>query len=347
MKIEAYSPTIRRKEMDAVLTTMVGEKIGPGEQAQRLANCAKEFLQFDYSVSLRSPAIALYHALKLLDIPAGSGIVLSALSPRYYVYVIKELNLVPVYCDVDETTVSMTQDTVQSSIKRFSEQSENQLRCILVHHSLGFVPDTASIAELGIPIIEDCSRSYGTNIGEKKAGSFGVMTLLGMEERDILTAGGGALLYATERRNASALRTLNALPDEYKLTDMNAAMAIVQFKESERNYQRRKEIAQIYLQSALRTRHGRFVQNGEAEYNNYSFPLVLQTGLKDVQSYASKKDIILENAFSDTVIGDESFVPDNCPVAYSLSLRTVLFPLYPRLSSSKVNKVAKVIATLP
>jgi dTDP-4-amino-4,6-dideoxygalactose transaminase len=30
MKIEIYSPTIRRKEMDAVLTAMVEEKIGPG-----------------------------------------------------------------------------------------------------------------------------------------------------------------------------------------------------------------------------------------------------------------------------------------------------------------------------
>ena len=32
--IPFYKPTIRRKDMDAVLQTMVDERIGPGERAQ-------------------------------------------------------------------------------------------------------------------------------------------------------------------------------------------------------------------------------------------------------------------------------------------------------------------------
>ena len=42
MKIEAYSPTIRRREMDAVLTCLVSEKIGPGEMNTKFGQLLKE-----------------------------------------------------------------------------------------------------------------------------------------------------------------------------------------------------------------------------------------------------------------------------------------------------------------
>ena len=41
--IQTFSSTIRRKEMDAVLTCMVDEKIGPGELNGRLIQAVKEF----------------------------------------------------------------------------------------------------------------------------------------------------------------------------------------------------------------------------------------------------------------------------------------------------------------
>lgn len=344
MKIESYSPTIRRKEMDAVLTTLVGEKIGPGEQAARLVQIAKEFLQFDFCLALRSPATALNIALQALDIPEGGGVVLSALSPRYYARVIDELRLVPLYCDVEESSACMSQETVSKAV---SLAVGVVPRCILINHTLGFVPDTPGICELGIPVVEDCSCSYGANYGEKRAGAYGLLTLLGLEERDILTAGGGALLYAMGRREAAVLRNYIDLPFEYRLADMNAAMAVVQFKEAERNFLKRREIAQVYQQSALRTRHKRFLQGGDAEYNNYAFPLVLETGMKDVLAYASKKEVSVEGAFSATAAAAGLVPASACPTSISLSLRTALFPLYPRLGTTQIAKVSKVIATLP
>jgi dTDP-4-amino-4,6-dideoxygalactose transaminase len=396
MKIEVYSPTIRRKEMDAVLTAMVEDKIGPGEQARLLIQIAKERLRFDYCLALRSPAMALSFALKALNLEDGQGVLVSALSPRYYHRVIEDLRLRPVYCDVAGDSPLVSRGTVEEAIAR--ESPGTGVRCIVLHHTLGFMPDTASIAELGIPVIEDRSQSYGAGFPEepgKAAGSgeeiparppreagpgrvSGVFTILGLEERDMLTSGGGALLYAVNRRDGSALRNYGDLPPEYSLPDMNAAMAVIQFRESLRNLEKRLEIARIYTQSALRTRHRRFIQGDEGRYNNYAFPLVLETGLKDVKTYARKKDIVVESAFENTLtgfalgaadggaflfpagapalggaaLGEEGRGPvsrfqDLCPQAYSLFLRTVLFPLYPRLSSSEVERISKLIVTLP
>jgi dTDP-4-amino-4,6-dideoxygalactose transaminase len=179
---------------------------------------------------------------------------------------------------------------------------------------------------------------------ERKEGA--VFCILGLEERDVLTAGGGALLYTMSRRDSGVLRNFE-FPGEYNLPDINAALAYIQFKEAARNRAKRRDIAQVYTQSSLRTRHKLMVRGDEPEYNDYAFPLILETGMKDVIAYGKRKEVSVEYAFEDTLMGAELVPKEVCPEAYSLSLRTALFPLYPRLSSSQIMKVSKFLAALP
>lgn len=349
MKIEVYSPTIKRKEMDAVLTAMVEEKIGPGDRNRLLIQTAKEYLHFDYALALRSPAVALYLALKALIDKAGQdackqshckqGVVISALSPRYYLQVLQDLQLTPLYCDVTYDFPCMNKDQIENIIVNKEEGME--VLAVILHHTLGFVPDTASITELGIPVIEDISQSYGTS----NIQFHGIFCILGLEERDMLTSGGGALLFAMNRKEAALLRNFAGIADEYCLPDINSALAVVQFKEVQRNIDRRRDIAEVFVQASLRTRHKRFIPVNDVEYCNYSFSLVLETGLKDVIAYAKKKEIILENAFGNTIAG--AGIIGNCPVSKSLVLRTVLFPMYPRLRLQDVERISRLIMTLP
>jgi dTDP-4-amino-4,6-dideoxygalactose transaminase len=366
MKIEVYSPTIRRKEMDAVLTAMVEEKIGPGERNRLLIQTAKDQLNYDYAIALRSPAVALFLALKALNEKAASepdkkGVILSALSPRYYLQVLQDLHLTPVYCDVTYDFPCMNRELIENTITAKPDGIE--VCAIVLHHTLGYVPDTASIAELGIPIIEDISQSYGSwlpavskeNTAETEKGKkdevsaplfpHSLFCIIGLEERDMLTSGGGALLFAMSKKEASLLRSYAGIAEEYCMPDINSALAVVQFKEVRRNLDRRRDIAEIYIQASLRTRHKRFIPVNDNEYCNYSFSLVLETGLKDVVNYARKKEILLENALANSIAAS-GFI-DNCPVSNSLVLRTVLFPLYPRLRSVDVERISRLIMTLP
>ncbi|GHV84057.1 aminotransferase [Spirochaetia bacterium] len=332
--------------MDAVLTVMVEEKIGPGEQALRLIQIAKENLGFDFCLSLRSPAIALAAALKLLQLERGSVAAVSALSPIYYIKVLEDLGLKPLFCDCGDSSPCISAETVKAAIER--TEDKQSVRCIIVHHSLGYMSDMDALLELGLPVIEDCSTAAGSSFGEKKSGSFGTFTVLGLEERDMLTAGGGALLYAKERRNGTVLRNAGTLPPEYGLADMNAAMAIVQFREVQKNIEKRKEYAELYLRSALmQGRHKVFYKPDNFEYNNYAFPLILETGMKDVAAYAKRKEIAVENAFDGTAAAAGIVPQTECPAACSLCLRTALFPIYPRLGGANLKKIALLIQTLP
>jgi len=278
MKIEVYSPTIRRKEMDAVLTAMVEDQIGPGERARLLLQTAKEHIRFDYALALRSPATALHLALKALELKEGDGVLVSALSPRYYAQTLADLRLTPLFCDVSYSFPCISRESVEKAITAKPDGVEP--RCIILHHSLGFVPDAASIAGLGIPVIEDISQSYSPSQEQAEGANekppeeaaplgapppsaaqaiHGVLAILGLEERDMLTAGGGAILFAMNRKDGQLLRAFSNIPPEYCLPDINAALAAAQFKEAPRNMARRQEIAKAYIQASLRTKHKRFV----------------------------------------------------------------------------------------
>ena len=350
MKIEFYSPTIKRKEMDAVLTTMVEDRLGPGEYTRFLINTAKEFFGFDYCLALRSPVLALQLALQALlerdsasgenPPPKGRGVIISALSPLYYERVIRSLGLFPLYCDTCEDSPLMAPAKIEALLAA-------KPLCVIFHHTLGYLPEAELFAALGIPVIEDCSQSAGTVTEGKKAGSFGTLAILGLEEKDMITSGGGALLFSANRRDAAILRSLGELAPEYLLPDINAAMAAVQFREGEKNLARRRELAQAFVQASLQTRHKRFRETEGMEYNNYAFALVLESGAKDVKSYAKRKDISVELAFDATLAGSGAIPSAQCPFASSLALRTVLFPLYPRLGAQAAERVAKLIMTLP
>jgi dTDP-4-amino-4,6-dideoxygalactose transaminase len=374
MKIEVYSPTIKRREMDAVLTAMVEDKIGPGERNRFLIQTAKDRLCFDYALALRSPAVALHLALKALNVKAGQAVIISALSPRYYLQVIQDLFLKPLFCDVSFDFPCMSRETVKNTM---DNNSDYEICAIVLNNALGFVTDVSAITGLGLPVIEDISQSYGSrqyaHVKEEEDYSAGggnakekespvksrvigetcqiqqhcksAFYILGLEERDMLTSGGGALLFAMNKKEGSVLRNFASIPDEYCLPDINAALAVAQFKDAQSNIEKRAAIARIYAQSSLGTRHKMFAPLHEGDYNNYSFPLVLETGLNDVIAYARKKDIAVESAFKNTLAG--SGLCEHSPVSNSLALRTVSFPIYPRLRFQEAERVSRLIMSLP
>jgi dTDP-4-amino-4,6-dideoxygalactose transaminase len=172
-----------------------------------------------------------------------------------------------------------------------------------------------------------------------------------LEPDGIITAGGGALLLGHGRKETLALSRLprQPLPGEL-LPDFNAALGITQIKNIEKFIERRKEIAAIFSHSARQTRHKMLSQKGEAENIFFSFPLLLASGMKDVQAYARKKGIETGAAFTESILAwlpDGDAAAKNYPAARSFLLRCLLFPLYPALTKSSIEQMAKVLSTLP
>lgn len=327
--------------MDAVLTCMVAEKIGPGEINQKLVQLVKETFPTEGAGAFRSTSIALQYALSALDFQKGSGIIISALAPAWHYQTVVQLGYLPVIVDVDPDTALISVNALDDAIAKGG-------RLILLHETLGFIPDMQAILSYNLPVIEDISQSVGSELSEKKAGQFGLFSILGLEEKDLLTAGGGAMLLAPNKRESIVLKKM---VDEAPLTDIlpdiNSALAYIQLKELARNSTLRSEINTVYVRSLLQGRHKTINQQGEGTATAYSFPVILSSGLKEVKQYVNRKDIEIENAFALSVAEKLGETLEGCINAKSLLMRCVLFPLYPRLGSTNIAKVAKILATLP
>ena len=369
--IQTYSTTIRRKEMDAVLTCMVDERIGPGELNIRFIQQLKEFFGCDGVVALRSPSAALKYALRSLDFAAGEKIIISALAPAWHYQAVEDLGYTPLVLDVDETTGLLTPEIIKAGIAAGG-------RLLLLHESMGIMPEIEEIVQLGIPVIEDVSKSAGSlvpaydsngnTLEGRKAGSFGVYTILTLEEHDVITAGGGAVLMAPNRREWIVLKKFaDQMPKTELLPDINCALGWIQLKEFKNNEISRKRIFSLFQRTCMTGKHKMFVRGNsmpiqtvktsedgeEKEVFDYTstmccFPLILTSSFKDVKQYTAKKDIEIQPAYEDSVIAlKQEELSSSCIKAKSLYLRCALFPLYPRLSHSQVAKIVKVLGTLP
>ena len=349
--IQTYSTTIRRKEMDAVLTCMVDEKIGPGELNAKLITQIKEFIKCDGAVALRSPAIALKYALMSMGLEANSKVMVSALAPAWQYQSLVSMGFEPLVLDVDEINGLVNEQIINEGIKQGG-------KVLLLHETEGILPNLDKIVKLGVPIIEDVSQSAGSAfsmIGEddsaqqqKMAGTFGVYSILGLEERDVITAGGGAVLISPGRREWIVLKKyVDEAPLTDLLPDINAALAWVQVKEFARNEKTRKELFAMYQQACFIGRHKMYARENENGSTACSFPLVLSSSYKDVKQYAAKKDIEINLAYENSIIALKDELSETCIHAKSLYLRCVHIPLYPRLTHAESSKIIKVLSSLP
>ena len=349
--IQTYSTTIRRKEMDAVLTCMVDEKIGPGELNAKLITQIKEFIKCDGAIALRSPAIALNYALMSMGLESGSKVMVSALAPAWQYQSLVSLGFEPLVLDVDEFNGLVNEQIISEGIKQGG-------KVLLLHETEGILPNLEEIVKLGVPIIEDISQSAGSAFSmtgddgsatlQKMAGTFGVYSILGLEEKDVITAGGGAVLISPGRREWIVLKKyVDEAPLTDLLPDINAALAWVQVKEFARNEKTRKELFAMYQQACFIGRHKMYARENENGSTACSFPLVLSSSYKDVKQYAAKKDIEINLAYENSIIALKDELSETCIHAKSLYLRCVHIPLYPRLTHAESSKIIKVLSSLP
>lgn len=340
MSIPVFRSYIRRKDMDTVLNCLVTDSVGPGEYLERFQKNAREALDYDFGFALRSPVTALELAFDALGLVEGDVVAVPALAPAYYAQALKERRLVPFFIDTIADSIICDLSSLQAA--------DSKPKALVLFEALGLMPDPEAVHGLGLQVIEDISQSLGAYVGEVKAGAIGQLALLGLENGGLVTAGGGALLFAHARRDGSVLRNLaETILPEQRMTDYNAALGLAQLRDLESAILRRRELATVFAQSLTRSKHSLISQPGEGERGYWALPVLLDSGMKDVRAYAKKKEVETEPAFDGSLIG-KGLVPEgSCPHARSMLMRCLLFPLHQRIGAAGAQKLSKVLATLP
>jgi len=145
-------------------------------------------------------------------------------------------------------------DTFNIDAEDVKQRCTDRTRAVIVPHLFGQAADLDDILALGIPVIEDCAQSLGSTYRERPTGSFGIAGIFSFYATKVIAAGEGGMVVS---RNASLIEKIRIceIYDEkdvlatrynYKLTDIQAALALSQFYKLPSFIARRRILAAQY-----------------------------------------------------------------------------------------------------
>lgn len=342
MIVPVFKPSINRKDMDSVLSCMVSDEIGPGVITTQFAKSLAEYMKVPGALVFREQGKALELALDSLSLEPGRKILLSPLSPGWYLELLHQRQLVPVYADVDASTACLGAEALATL------QKEGDFGAVLLHYPLGMIPQAEAFRETGVPVVEDITTVFGAGGEDKRVGTSASYAVMSLEEDGIITAAGGSAFFSSSRGILGDCKKQSEKNNRSSaMTNMNAALGMVQIRQVDDFLKKRREIYDVFLKSIMKTKHRSLTGGVEVEGVPYSFPVVLKSGVQNTLKYAAKHNIRVVPAFEGCALS--LFQDDRrpCPQAEALYLRSVLFPLYPRLAGQSIQLISKVLSTLP
>ncbi len=156
------------------------------------------------AVSTSYGRMAFYYILKAMDFPAGSEIVMPALTFWVMPEMARQAGLKPVFADVDPATFNITAASIERVVTP-------RTVAIVPTHLWGLPCDMEAILELAgqrdLRVIEDCAHALGARYRERPVGTLGDAAIFSFQTLKPLNAYGGGM--AVLRDPALAARVAN------------------------------------------------------------------------------------------------------------------------------------------
>lgn len=176
-------------EIDAVV-----EVLRAGPTAFRIGRRVREFEEqvaalFGKAsgIAVNSGSSALYLAVELLDLPAGSEVLTSVLTFSTDVAPLVRAGLVPVFVDVEPNTYNVDVDAMERLIGP-------DTRAVLIPNLVGNAPDWDRIRELadahGLLVVEDSCDALGARLRGTPTGTRSDISVTSFAASHIITAAG-------------------------------------------------------------------------------------------------------------------------------------------------------------
>jgi perosamine synthetase len=163
--------------------------------------------------------MAFYYILKAFDFPAGSEIVMPALTFWVMPEIARVAGLTPVFADVDPLTFNVTADTVERVITP-------RTVAVVPTHLWGLPCDMDEIGVVArrhkIAVIEDCAHALGARYRGRPVGTLGDAAIFSFQTIKPLTAYGGGMAVMRDPFLAARVAELagaDPLPSEKRVKD--------------------------------------------------------------------------------------------------------------------------------
>lgn len=173
----------------------------PLTQGAHMAEFERKFAQYQSVESGSCFAVmngcsALELAAQLCDFQPGDEVIIPSHTFTASAYPFIKHGARPVWADIDPHTRVVTADSIARVISP-------RTRAVVPVHLYGYVADMPEIMDLcsekGLICVEDAAQAIGSEIGGKKAGSFGDMAIFSFHShKNLTTLGEGGMLFVRD-----------------------------------------------------------------------------------------------------------------------------------------------------
>lgn len=223
--------------------------------------------QSQFALATTSCTTALHLILVALGIKPGDEVIVPAFTWVATANVVLYCGATPVFVDIDPQTYNITADGIKQKITE-------KTKAIIVVHLFGQCADVDAIANIAkdIPIIEDAACCAGATYKGRSAGTLGIAGAFSFHPRKIMTTGEGGMITTQDKMLADKMNCLRnhgasiseeqrhqgnqpyLLPDfnvlgfNYRMTDLQACVGLVQLEKLTRFVTERSTWAKFYCE---------------------------------------------------------------------------------------------------
>ena len=363
--ISVFGSKVGQEELDEIRSSIEAQWMGIGPKtrafeeqfAQRLG--VKEFTLLD------SGSNSLYLAVKLLNLPPGSEVIVPSLTWISCAHAIVLAGCVPVFADVDLATQNITAETI-------APQLSPKTGAIMVVHYAGKPVRMDPILELGLPIIEDAAHAVDSKLRGKACGSIGTIGCFSFDAVKNLAMGEGGGLTAQNSDLVTHARTLrycgigksgfeaSANKDrwwEYNIVDffpkllpndISASIGLAQLCKLNQHQAYRKQIWDLYQREFADLGWMVLPRDPEADEQHSYFTYF-------VRVHGGKRDTFAKYLYSQGIYTTLRYHPlhmnpiykstAQLPNCAQLNEEGLNLPLHPNLTQSDIDKIISTVKT--
>jgi dTDP-4-amino-4,6-dideoxygalactose transaminase len=371
-KISLFEPSLGAAEKQALMDVLDSGWLTMGERTAEFERRFAAMVGVPHAIAVNSATAALHMALTALDVGPGDEVICPSLTFVATANAVRYRGARPVFADIQSLDVwNVDSSTIEPMLSP-------RTRAIIVVHYAGYVCDMGPIRELartnGLHLIEDVAHAPGATRDGIRAGALGDVGCFSFFSNKNMTTGEGGMATTASDDIAARLRRLRShgmttltldrhkghsftydvvdLGYNYRMSEMNAALGLVQLERLQEWNTRRAHLVGVYrhLLGEVSGISAPFAAHpGQPAF--HIMPVLLPKGLERAEVMRRMKEAGVQTsihyppvdtftAYREAGLGPASHLRST----HEVTNRTITLPLYPGMSEADVATVVSALS---